>query len=48
MVRTHVLMASVSASLHEFLQAIDADLTRPQQKFLRDGLVGPPRGKGAA
>jgi len=40
MVRTHALMESVSANLHEFLHAIDSDLTRPQKKFLRDGLVG--------
>lgn len=40
MVRTHALMESVSASLHEFLHSIDADLTRPQKKFLRDGVVG--------
>ena len=40
MVRPHALMESVSASLHEFLHWIDADLTRPQKKFLRDGLLG--------
>ncbi len=40
MVRTHALMESVSANLGVFLHAISSDLTRPQKKFLRDGLVG--------
>lgn len=40
MVRTHALMESVSANLHEFLEQISAELTRPQKKFLRDGLLG--------
>ena len=40
MVRTHALMESLSANLREFLHSIDGDLTRPQKKFLRDGLVG--------
>jgi hypothetical protein len=40
MARTHALTESVSANLRNFLQSIDADLTRPQKKFLRDGLVG--------
>ena len=40
MVKTHALMESVSASLHQFLHSIDADLTKPQKKFLRDGVVG--------
>ena len=40
MVRPQALMESVSANLHEFLHSIDADLTQPQKKFLRDGLVG--------
>ena len=40
MVRTHALMESVSANLHEFLHAINTDLTRPQKRFPRDGLVG--------
>lgn len=40
MVRAHALMESVSANLHEFLHAIAIDLTRPQTRFLRDGLVG--------
>jgi len=40
MVRTHALMESLSANLGEFLHPIHSDLTRPQEKFLRDGLVG--------
>jgi len=40
MVKTHALMESVPASLHQFLHSIDADLTKPQKKFLRDGVVG--------
>ena len=40
MVRTHALMDSVSANLGEFLHSIHSELTRPQKKFLRDGLVG--------
>jgi len=33
-------MESISANLHEFLHSIDTDLTRPEKKFLRDGLIG--------
>jgi len=33
-------MESISANLHDFLHIINPDLTRPQKKFLRDGLVG--------
>lgn len=40
MVRTHALMENLSANLGEFLHSIHSDLTRPQKKFLRDGLVG--------
>jgi hypothetical protein len=40
MMRTQALMESLSANLHEFLHSIDSDLTRPQKKFLRDGLLG--------
>lgn len=40
MLKAHALMESVSANLYEFLHSIDADLTRPQKKFLRDGLLG--------
>lgn len=40
MVKAHALMESVSANLHEFLHEIDAEMTRPQKKFLRDGMLG--------
>ena len=40
MLKAHALMESVSANLHEFLHSIDTDLTRPQKKFLRNGLLG--------
>jgi hypothetical protein len=40
MVRMHALMESLSANLGEFLHSSHSDLTRPQKKFLRDGLVG--------
>lgn len=40
MMRPHALIESVSANLNWFLQPIGVDLTKPQQKFLRDGLVG--------
>ena len=40
MLPTHALMESLSANLHQFLQRIDGDLTKPQKKFLRDGMVG--------
>ena len=40
MVRTRALMESVSANLQDFLQPIGVDLTKPQKKFLREGLLG--------
>jgi len=40
MMRPKALMEAMSANLNRFLQPISADLARPQQKFLRDGLVG--------
>jgi hypothetical protein len=40
MVRPQALMESVSANLNWFLQPIGDNLTKPQKKFLRDGLVG--------
>ena len=40
MARLHNLTESISANLHTFLHSIDADMTRPQKKFLRDGLIG--------
>ena len=46
MVRTRALMESLSTNLGEFLHSIDSDSTRPQKKFLRDGLVGLLRGGG--
>jgi hypothetical protein len=33
-------MEAVSANLNWFLQPIGDNLTKPQKKFLRDGLVG--------
>jgi hypothetical protein len=33
-------MDSLSANLGDFLHSIHSELTRPQKKFLRDGLVG--------
>ena len=40
MTRPQALMEAVSANLNWFLQPISADLSKPQKKFLRDGLVG--------
>ena len=40
MVRTHALMESLSANLGDFLHSIESNLTKPQKKFLRDGLIG--------
>ncbi|MCD6365679.1 MAG: hypothetical protein J7M14_07360, partial [Planctomycetes bacterium] len=40
MLRMHALMESLSANLWEFLHSIDGELTGPQKKFPRDGLVG--------
>ena len=40
MVKTHALMESLSANLSQFLHSINTDLTKPQKKFLRDGLIG--------
>ena len=41
MVRTQALMEAESANLNWFLQPIGENLTKPQKKFLRDGLTGP-------
>ncbi len=38
--RPQALMEAVSANLNWFLQPIGENLTKPQKKFLRDGLVG--------
>ena len=40
MVRQYALMESLSASLHGFLHQIGGNLSRPDQKFLGDGLIG--------
>lgn len=40
MVRINALMDNLSANLHDFLHIIDDDLTKPQKKFLKDGMVG--------
>jgi len=40
MVRQHAVMESISANLHGFLHRINAHLTKPGKKFLRDALVG--------
>ena len=40
MTRPQALMEAVSANLNWFLQSIGENLTKPQKKFLRDGLVG--------
>ena len=40
MMPPQALMEAVSASLNWFLQPIGENLTKPQKKFLRDGLVG--------
>ena len=40
MMRPQALMEAVSANLHEFIQPIGQDLSKPQKKFLRDGLIG--------
>ena len=40
MTRPQALMEAVSANLNWFLQPIGENLTKPQKKFLRDGLIG--------
>jgi hypothetical protein len=40
MVRPQALMEAVSANLNSFLQPIGENLSKPQGKFLRDGLIG--------
>jgi len=40
MMPPQALMEAVSANLNWFLQPIGENLTKPQKKFLRDGLVG--------
>ena len=40
MVRQYALMESLSANLHGFLHQINGNLSRPDQKFLQDALIG--------
>jgi len=40
MTRPKTLMEAVSANLNWFLQPIGENLSKPQKKFLREGLVG--------
>ena len=40
MVRQHALMESISANLHGFLHQINGNLSRSDQKFLQDALIG--------
>ena len=43
--RPQALIEAVSANLNWFLQPIGQNLTKPQKKFLRDGLIGLLRGR---
>jgi len=40
MLRQHALMESLSASLHGFVHQINGNLSRPDQKFLQDAIIG--------
>ena len=40
MVRQYALMESLSVNLHNLLNQINGRLSRPDKKFLRDGLIG--------
>jgi len=40
MFRHHALIEHLSSNLHNFLNQISRNLSRPNKKFLRDGLVG--------
>ena len=40
MVRQQALMESLSENLHGFLHQINGNLSRPDQKFLQDALIG--------
>jgi len=40
MTRPQALMEAVAANLNWFLQHMGENLTKPQKKFLRDGLIG--------
>jgi len=40
MLKRKSLMESISSNLHDFLKKIGNNLSVPDKKFLRDGLVG--------
>jgi hypothetical protein len=40
MLKRKALMESISSNLHNFLKKIDKNLSVPDKKFLRDGLIG--------
>jgi hypothetical protein len=40
MVKRKALMESLSSNLHNFLEKINPNLSMPDKKFLRDGLIG--------
>ena len=40
MLKRRALMESVSANLHNFLENIGKNLSLPDKKFLRDGVIG--------
>ena len=40
MTRPQALMEAVSANLNWFLHPIGQNVTNPQKKFVRDGLIG--------
>jgi len=40
MIKQVALMESVSSNVHQFLQQIGTNLSRPDKKFLRDGFLG--------
>ena len=40
MLKRRALMESISSNLHNFLKKIGKNLSVPDKKFLRDGLIG--------
>ena len=40
MIKRYALMESISSNLHHFLKKTGRNLSVPQQKFLRDSLIG--------
>jgi hypothetical protein len=40
MVKRYALMESLSSNLHDFLKKVSENLSLPDKKFLRDGLIG--------